>query len=590
MSTGGGFKETKLAYDAAGRALRIKPPLATDQEAQTVGYNGLTAVRSSFKNRGNRSDDEFFLSDAMANVARSNYDYSFTYLQGAGPSHDMRRTGGKITTNTYAAGVGRLLSGSERHYWADNPLDPTICGGVTADGWVGGITRVSRHDAAGNRYWTGGDWRDTLLMNPCHPEIRKAAEARAMNYFDALDRLRIVDAQLRQDHPSQIDDSPCGFEEHRYDALGRRVLRRIRDGCRHEVIQRYVWDGQELAAEIQYPGGGNLTAAELERDTATLAGPSEYFGRVLYLPGETIDQPLSIVRIGYSRNVGSTLTNWDPIAMVTHWDHRGAGYDHAFYGPTSHCKTVGSVTACSDVTWMTSLVNPGQPGIGVGGPYFPQPLLDGWFGSLPLQQQDGSGQFYRRNRFYDPVSARFTQEDPIGLAGGINVYGFAGGDPVNFSDPFGLCPGRFSFVCRAANWAVSHYRSITGAATVTAAAVRVANTGAKLPASEVRNFAAGKAQQVTVKAGEMLYGVRDAGSRTVWWTRNMPQTVEQTRRELAVSPEWNKMTHVDILQVPKGQSLLGFEGSAAAQGSLPGGGNQLFVPSVPAEWITRLPW
>ncbi|MGH7626876.1 MAG: hypothetical protein ACREOJ_16365, partial [Gemmatimonadaceae bacterium] len=30
-------------------------------------------------------------------------------------------------------------------------------------------------------------------------------------------------------------------------------------------------------------------------------------------------------------------------------------------------------------------------------------------------------------------------EDPLGLAGGLNVYGFNGGDPVNFSDPFGLC-------------------------------------------------------------------------------------------------------------------------------------------------------
>jgi hypothetical protein len=30
--------------------------------------------------------------------------------------------------------------------------------------------------------------------------------------------------------------------------------------------------------------------------------------------------------------------------------------------------------------------------------------------------------------------------DPIGIAGGANVYGFAGGDPVNFSDPFGLWP------------------------------------------------------------------------------------------------------------------------------------------------------
>ncbi len=38
--------------------------------------------------------------------------------------------------------------------------------------------------------------------------------------------------------------------------------------------------------------------------------------------------------------------------------------------------------------------------------------------------------------------AQSTQEDPIGLAGGLNLYGYAGGDPVNYRDPFGLdeCP------------------------------------------------------------------------------------------------------------------------------------------------------
>lgn len=46
---------------------------------------------------------------------------------------------------------------------------------------------------------------------------------------------------------------------------------------------------------------------------------------------------------------------------------------------------------------------------------------------------------YKRNRYYDPSTGRFTQEDPIGLAGGLNLYGFTGGDPVNYSDPFGLC-------------------------------------------------------------------------------------------------------------------------------------------------------
>ena len=56
-----------------------------------------------------------------------------------------------------------------------------------------------------------------------------------------------------------------------------------------------------------------------------------------------------------------------------------------------------------------------------------------------VNQQDDTGFQYRRNRYYDAATGRFTQEDPIGLAGGMNLYGFAGGDPVNFSDPFGLC-------------------------------------------------------------------------------------------------------------------------------------------------------
>jgi hypothetical protein len=32
----------------------------------------------------------------------------------------------------------------------------------------------------------------------------------------------------------------------------------------------------------------------------------------------------------------------------------------------------------------------------------------------------------------------YTQPDPIGFAGGLNLYGYAGGDPVNNADPFGL--------------------------------------------------------------------------------------------------------------------------------------------------------
>jgi RHS repeat-associated protein len=71
-------------------------------------------------------------------------------------------------------------------------------------------------------------------------------------------------------------------------------------------------------------------------------------------------------------------------------------------------------------------------------------------GGLLRHGRDASGQYYRRNRYYDATSGRFTQEDPIGLAGGINLYGYANGDPIGYSDPYGLsavkcppkCPGE----------------------------------------------------------------------------------------------------------------------------------------------------
>jgi uncharacterized protein RhaS with RHS repeats len=46
---------------------------------------------------------------------------------------------------------------------------------------------------------------------------------------------------------------------------------------------------------------------------------------------------------------------------------------------------------------------------------------------------------YMRNRYYNPQTGTFTQPDPIGLAGGLNVYGFAAGDSISYSDPMGLC-------------------------------------------------------------------------------------------------------------------------------------------------------
>ena len=46
--------------------------------------------------------------------------------------------------------------------------------------------------------------------------------------------------------------------------------------------------------------------------------------------------------------------------------------------------------------------------------------------------------FYYRARWYDPQARRFISEDPIGLAGGINLYAYVRNNPINAIDPQGL--------------------------------------------------------------------------------------------------------------------------------------------------------
>ena len=50
-----------------------------------------------------------------------------------------------------------------------------------------------------------------------------------------------------------------------------------------------------------------------------------------------------------------------------------------------------------------------------------------------------SGFYYYGFRFYDPVTQRWINRDPIGEEGGINMHVFVGNDPVDGVDAWGFC-------------------------------------------------------------------------------------------------------------------------------------------------------
>jgi len=55
----------------------------------------------------------------------------------------------------------------------------------------------------------------------------------------------------------------------------------------------------------------------------------------------------------------------------------------------------------------------------------------------------GSGLYFFRARWYDPVVGRWLSKDPIGISGGLNQYVAFGDNPVNFVDPDGLIWGQW---------------------------------------------------------------------------------------------------------------------------------------------------
>jgi len=54
------------------------------------------------------------------------------------------------------------------------------------------------------------------------------------------------------------------------------------------------------------------------------------------------------------------------------------------------------------------------------------------------RENDGTGLYYYRARYYSPTLNRFIQGDPLGQAGGLNLYEYVQGNPLNFVDPLGL--------------------------------------------------------------------------------------------------------------------------------------------------------
>jgi RHS repeat-associated protein len=64
------------------------------------------------------------------------------------------------------------------------------------------------------------------------------------------------------------------------------------------------------------------------------------------------------------------------------------------------------------------------------------------------RENEGNQLYFMRARYYSPLLGRFINEDPMGFLGGdVNLYGYVGNSPANFTDPLGLARDCFFRSC-----------------------------------------------------------------------------------------------------------------------------------------------
>ncbi|MES2178598.1 MAG: RHS repeat-associated core domain-containing protein [Gemmatimonadota bacterium] len=303
---------------------------------------------------------------------------------------------------TYVMGTERIASTSTEINMSGahegQPVDTTRSKyDASGNDSLHAVHRRSVHDAG------GGNGATTVPVS----------DFGAASYYGADEKLRVYSRV----GTSTSRETRTVFEEYRYDALGRRVLVRSQadnaasgsDSLARSHIERFVWNGDQLLYEIRQQGHHSASDAQMESDArGDTTASATYFGVVGYIHGGALDRPLALIRNGQT--------------IIPHAGFRGE-YDAG--------SKASGVAAPTDIDWPGNELQT----------YSEESMhaSQGWAGSLIRDKRDESGLKYMRNRYYDGKSGRFTQEDPIGLAGGMNLYGFASGDPVNFSDPFGLC-------------------------------------------------------------------------------------------------------------------------------------------------------
>jgi len=272
--------------------------------------------------------------------------------------------------------------------------------------------------------------------------------------YDAADRVTGMAYQ-------KADATPVETISYAYDPSGQRIEKALGTGSVQETPFEAVYDEANRLTQItlsgevfslSYDANGNLASKagpvsgttsyiwNARNQLTSLSGPAGTASFRYDAQGRRIEKTVNGVSTGFLYDGAQAIAELKGSSLDTLY-HTGLKIDEVLARYTS----IGNKTLLTDA--LTSVVAQANDDETVANFYAYSPYGEtttlGPDEGNPLQytgrEDDGTGLYYYRARYYDPALKRFISTDPIGLAGGdVNLYQYVSGDPISFVDPFGF--------------------------------------------------------------------------------------------------------------------------------------------------------
>jgi RHS repeat-associated protein len=441
------------SYDALNRLATLNAPGTADDITYTYDTcnNGVGRLCTVIIGDGAGDKTITYTYDAFGNVISQqgiNYSYdsvgrikTLTYPSGNVVTY-MYDTAGQVNQVNLQQGEQTTTLASGISYAPFGPVTSMTYGnGHTLSQGVDSAYRFTDHTVTGALQLVNSLYDANGNLNQVDNSLTTVSNV--YNY-DALNRLDTANGTF-------------GSQDFGYDKNGNR-LQLLQDGATLSYTYEANSNRLDVAAndDVVTDANGNITTQGLWTYThtahnrlANVSNDSVQIGTYAYNGlGQRISKTVDSVTQNYLYSLnGELLQETDGTASVEYVYLNGQPLaviqqGTVYYLHNDHLGTPRVVTdASKTVVWRWDSDPFGSTAAN------DDPDNDGTAFTLnlrfPGQYYDSeTGLHYNYFRYYDPSTGRYITSDPIGLAGGLNTYGYVEGNPVNLTDPLGLAPPK----------------------------------------------------------------------------------------------------------------------------------------------------